>query len=455
MKTHSLFKTAFSFLFFSVSCPAAFDPALELDTSAVPSAPAITFPDALEVKDPPSAPPQDLGPYFSLLPHEKMLDIISYLDAKSLFAFSQTCKTIDDLVGHSAQGNLKQVTYDQFDTFYEPARLKKGALSALKSEGCSFLAPGTPLPQGARPLDSLERLAFFNQIFSTHKENLIDADLMCLDAVCPLIPKEYSPETTLSKALVFLERNASQPFPSVRFSENLDPKSLQRSSTLVLTTSELKAHKDVLGAHLAHNPEHRVHLILGDGAFMENGALSMTSEDLPDNLCHLILSDPAGRVTKINDSFLQSHASLTTFDTRGPLAVKTVGKFFLFYCTALKSVDTRGFTALTTIDNSFLSFCTDLERFDTIGLTALKYVDSYFLSNCKNLNTFETTPLTALETVKDCFLFYCTGLERFDPRGFIALKMVEGKFLCGCFQLPETEKEKIRAQLAARGIKWQ
>jgi hypothetical protein len=211
MKKCSLFKTAFSFLFFSVSCPGAFDPALELDVNALHAAPTLTLPDALEIKDLSSAPPQDLGLYFSLLPHEKMLDLISYLDAKSLLAFSQICKTIDDLVGHSAQDNLKQVTYDQFDPFHEPARLKKGALSALKSGGCSFLAPGTPLPQGARPLDSLESLAFFNQIFSTQKEGLIDADLMCLDAVCPLVPKDYSPATSLSKALVFLERNASKP----------------------------------------------------------------------------------------------------------------------------------------------------------------------------------------------------------------------------------------------------
>jgi hypothetical protein len=429
MKKRSLFKTAFSFLFFSASCPGAFDPALELDIKALHAAPTLTFPEEHEMKDLPSAPPQDLGPYFSLLPPERMLDLISYLDAKSLLAFSQTCKTIDDLVGHSAKKDLTHATQDCWDVFYEPARLKKGALSALQNDGYAFLAPGTLLPQGARPLDSLESLAFFNQIFSTHKENLIDADLLCLGAVCPLALVSNNSKAHFAHALKAFTKKPSVLFPLIRFQVTLDSKQLQAPSTLVLTTSELKTYKDALSAHLAHNPEHRVHLILGDGAFMENGALSMKSDDLPDNLCHLILSDPAGYIHTIRQGFLLFHSGLTTVDIKDLRAVTLIEGFFLSECKNLVQCNPRGLTSLSTIERSFLERCRKLKGFRTRSFISLARIGVRAFGNC-------------------------TSLETFDPTGLTALTSQMELFLQGCTALPETEKEKIRAHLAARGIEW-
>jgi hypothetical protein len=150
-----------------------------------------------------------------------MLDLVSYLDTKSLLAFSQTCKTIDDLVGHSAKKDLTHAIQDCWNVFYEPARLKKGALSALKNDGYAFLPPGTPLPLGTQPLDSLESLAFFNQIFSTHKENLIDADLLCLGAVCPLALMSNNSKAHFANALEALKKSLQNSFHLSGFRQRL------------------------------------------------------------------------------------------------------------------------------------------------------------------------------------------------------------------------------------------
>ncbi|MCE2951834.1 MAG: hypothetical protein ACK5TR_06100 [Alphaproteobacteria bacterium] len=202
------------------------------------------------------------------------------------------------------------------------------------------------------------------------------------------------------------------------------------ASTFVLTVSELKAHKDALGAHLAHNPEHRVHLILGDGAFMEKGALSMTSEDLPDNLCHLILSDPAGCVHTIGQGFLIFHKDLATVDIKDLRAVTLIKGFFLSECKNLVECNPRGLTSLSTIERSFLERCPKLKGFRTRSFISLTRL--------------------GIRAFGDC-----TSLETFDPTGLNALTSQIALFLQGCTALHETEKEKIRAHLAARGIEWQ
>lgn len=98
--------------------------------------------------------------------------------------------------------------------------------------------------------------------------------------------------------------------PLVRFIPDLQLQDLTTTHTVMLSATELWAHKNVLSAHLAHNPEHRIHVVLGDGPFMDGDRLTMKKDNLPAGLQHLTLSDPQHLVQKINHSFLCEHENL-------------------------------------------------------------------------------------------------------------------------------------------------
>jgi hypothetical protein len=364
-----------SLLFFTAStCPAAFDQVPEPDLASLRSSPSVSFPDVLEMKDLSSAPSQDLGPYFSLLPHERILDIISYCDAKSLLSLSQTSKAFENLVGIFTQQTLDHVRRNTTQLYHDLTCLKKGVLSALENDGYVFLSPAVPLPKDARPANLFENTLLFNRFFNLQRKALSDADLLCLEAVCPLAFADEDSQTELTKALDFIDRDTADPFPAVRVQENLDPTKAQNAVTFVLTSAELITQKNTLSEHLAKNPEHRVHLILGDGTFQENGMLSLSKEDVPDNLRHLILSDPRKTVLTTGDAFLKGHPSLTTFDA-------------------------RDLSCLTALAFDFLSECKALTHIETRGLTSVKWIGYYLAINCKKLKSANPRGLISIEPI--------------------------------------------------------
>lgn len=98
------------------------------------------------------------------------------------------------------------------------------------------------------------------------------------------------------------------------------------SHTLVVRAHDLQNSKDALNTLLDTRDDHRVILSLDGEAFLEGGVrdifrkgavLTMFNGDIPENLHHLILSDPFGQVVSIAPYFLSGYAGLTSLDTRG------------------------------------------------------------------------------------------------------------------------------------------
>lgn len=303
---------------------------------------------------------------------------------------SETSKAFENLVGVFVRQTVDHVRRNTTHLYYDLTCLKKGVSSALENDGYVFLPPAVPLPREARPANLFENTLLFNRLFNLQRDVLSDADLLCLEAVCPLAFADKDPQTQLSKALDFIDRNAAEPSPAVRAQEKLDDTNAQSAVTFVLTSAELIIHKDALTAHLAKNPEHRIHLILGDGIFEQDGMLSLSKDDVPNNLRHLILSDLRKTVLTTGDAFLKDHPSLTTFDARDLSCLTILAFDFLSECKSLTHIETRGLTGVRNIGYYFAIHCRNLRTVNPRGLISIEpYPARWFINPLSGQNTKE------------------------------------------------------------------
>jgi hypothetical protein len=378
MKTHSLFKTALSLLFFtSATCPAAFEQVPELDLTSLQSSPTITLPEDEFFMFISPRTEEIYGPSFDTLPAERLLSVVEFLDAKSLLSLSETCSAFRDLVEDKFQKDFVRAARNAPDAPLDPIRLKKHFVATLKKE----------------------QNAFYTDIFVNPSNGWDEENQLCLEAVLPLSLLKNTPQVPLSKVLEALNATPTDAATLVRFSSAYK----QAPTTIVLTAYELQRFHKQLNDFLAHNPECSVHLVLGDGPYTYFGPFSMPKKNIAE-VRHLIVSDPRGTVTEIGESFLENTTPLETFNARFFPKLETIGMSFLALNSNLKTVDTRGFTAL------------------------------------KNLGSF-------------C-LFGCPRLKHIEAQGFTDAEIIGISFLEKCFKLRPDSKEKIRAQLAARGIEW-
>ncbi len=248
-----------------------------------------------------------------------------------------------------------------------------------------------------------EQNTFYTDIFVNPSNGWDEENQLCLEAVLPLSLLKNTPLVSLSKVLEALNAAPTDTSPLVRFSSIYKQDAPKSPTTIVLTAYELNHFNKDLNDFLAHNPECSVHLVLGDGPYTYFGPFSMSKKNIAE-VRHLIVSDPRGTVTEIGGSFLENTTPLETFNARFFPKLETIGMSFLALNSNLKTVDTRGFTAL------------------------------------KNLGGF-------------C-LFGCPRLKHIEPQGFTDAEIIGISFLEKCLKLRPDSKEKIRAQLAARGIEW-
>lgn len=181
------------------------------------------------------------------------------------------------------------------------------------------------------------------------------ADRLCWQAYGPEMSLESESPEALNFSVTFQKTEIEAPL--VRFTPDLQPHDLAVPHTVVLSAAELLAHRDFLGTHLAHNPEHRIHVVLGDGPFIDGDRLIMKKDDLPNGLRHLVLSDPRHLVKVIHGAFLADHETLTTFDPLGLDQVRAIEPYFLFNCRGLTKVKIDRLLNLKMINVFFLGFC--------------------------------------------------------------------------------------------------
>ncbi|MCE2951839.1 MAG: hypothetical protein ACK5TR_06080 [Alphaproteobacteria bacterium] len=184
------------------------------------------------------------------------------------------------------------------------------------------------------------------------------ADRLCWQAYGPEMSLESESPEALNFSVTFQKTEIEAPL--VRFTPDLQPHDLAVPHTVVLSAAELLAHRDFLGTHLAHNPEHRIHVVLGDGPFIDGDRLIMKKDDLPNGLRHLVLSDPRHLVKVIDRGFLIGHETLTTFDPLGLDQVHVIDAGFLYSCLRLTKVNIERFVNLKMISAYFIGMCKDL-----------------------------------------------------------------------------------------------
>lgn len=243
----------------------------------------------------------------------------------------------------------------------------------------------------------------------------------------------------------------------VRFSEDLKIGGENLiDAHIIVTDGEInngqnKAHLKTL---LAENPNHHIILEVNSTFVDTNGSLSMSKEDIPDNVAHLTIININGNITSIEDefllgaeslisfdtrglinltsvggSFLREAISLTSFDSRGLINLKSIRYGFLYKATKLVNLDTRGFISLTSMGDKCLYMAESLVSLDTQGFRSLTSIGDYFLYKATNFTSLDTRGLINLTTIGKYFITQTTKLTSIDVRGLMRLTSMGNSFL--------------------------
>lgn len=222
---------------------------------------------------------------------------------------------------------------------------------------------------------------------------------------------------------------------------------LQESAhTFVVRAKYFRTHKEELRVLLTTRNDHRVVLCLDDETFVTHGVLTLSWEDMPQNLRHLILLDPFGRIKAIGNNFLRKDGTLESLHIQALSGVKTIGSSFLYEST-FKRVSLEGLTGLARIEDNFLALAEGIENMSTRGLSGVASIGKYAFWECKGLATLGTEGLTGVEEIGDGFLGRCEGVTGFDLAPFKNVKRVGSSFLKGT-NLTQEEERKVEAFLA-------
>lgn len=231
----------------------------------------------------------------------------------------------------------------------------------FQEDGYVFVPFGhRPFPTGSIPLRERDVAPLLPQLylhaFGKASDPLSPQDILCLKAVLPwqrmAVPLHHLPSKREAvRSLLRVHPNKSL----VRFSPTLLPDALKEETpTIVLTTSELAAHKEALESLLKSHTNHRVHLVMENGFYVNNGRLSFYKAALP-SLRHLILSDPEGVVHKMGNLCFSPFKLLQSLDARDLNALTHMESFSLFDCLELQTFDTRGLGAVISVGAPILN----------------------------------------------------------------------------------------------------
>ncbi|MFN9001947.1 MAG: leucine-rich repeat protein, partial [Holosporales bacterium] len=284
--------------------------------------------------------------------------------------------------------------------------------------------------------------------------------------------------TKKAQSLIQSLQNQRQAHPFVNFLHgDIDATRLTtQAHTIVLSDAELNQPetKQKLEKLLEmQTADHTHHVVLSVGntpARLEDGILTLRTDDLPSNVRHLTVTNPSANVTAIGDEFLQSDllaqnatvltklwlagfqnvhsiganfllgcSGLTSLDLSSLRNVTQIGHSFLTWCSGLTSVDLSAFRNVTQIGHSFLSGCSGLKSVD---LSAFKYVtaiDGNFLWGCSNLTSVGLSAFRNVTVIGELFLSGCSGLTSVDLSAFRNLTTIGGDFLYGCSGLTSVD----------------
>ncbi|MCA0370197.1 MAG: F-box protein [Proteobacteria bacterium] len=374
------------------------------------------------------------------LPNEVLDHIFHFLDARSVVRAGQVCKIWED-VATDQIGPISSL----YAYFFEPAintTPKQMSGNDIK-EALSFYINKkgfVPLdvfncpelyPEGAHYLHYTDLEShpdtisdWYKALFGKEPPQDIDTLGLVMSALpCILVEQQVS-EKTLDGITSYVTRtNHASYFLHFAGDENIEELDAFKETphTFVVRADDLRARKDALNTLLETHNDHHVIVALGGEAFIQDGVLSMSKNDIPESLHHLTLADPFGQVSAIGNSFLMDNEGLTSFYS-------------------------KDFTSLTSIGTEFLVDCKNLTSFGTRGLTSLEKIGAYFLMNCTNLPYLDTQNFWNPQDIDTAFLWGTTNLTVFDTENLAGVRSVGPDFL-GKSGLSEEEQEKVGAFL--------
>ena len=209
--------------------------------------------------------------------------------------------------------------------------------------------------------------------------------------------------------------------------------------TFVVRGRDLQTQKEALASFLGTRADHHVELLLDDETFAPEGVLSLSKDDLPNNLRTLLLVDATKQITRIANDFLVDCLTLVCLRMKGFTRLKSIDDNFLAGCKGLQIFHTGELAKLTTIRDNFLLGCTGLESFNPDGLRSLKSIGDLFLAS-SGLKVFNTMGMEGLISIGRYFCNECVAFTRFDARGLRSVKRIDDYCLYNCRAL-------VRAQL--------
>ncbi|MFN9001317.1 MAG: leucine-rich repeat domain-containing protein, partial [Holosporales bacterium] len=252
--------------------------------------------------------------------------------------------------------------------------------------------------------------------------------------------------TKKAQSLIQSLQNQRQARPFVNLLHgNIDATLLAtQPHTIVLSDAELNQPetKQKLEKLLEmQTADHTHHVMLSVGntpARLENGVLTLGTDDLPSNVCHLTVTNPSGNVTAIGDGFLekdpfaQNATVLTKLWLAGFQNVHSIGHTFLYRCSGLTSLDLSSLRNVTQIGHSFLTWCSGLTSVDLSAFRNVTQIGRSFLSGCRGLTSVDLSAFKNVTIIDSSFLSQCSGLTSVDLSVFKNVTIIGHSFLSGC-----------------------
>ena len=396
------------------------------------------------------------------VPPERMVGIFSYLSAADIAKMCRVCKTWNDIL-ETEHGKA----FTHSNTLYTPTHLedasaipdeemtktlafhiKHGGFAPLENV---FISPHL-YPPGTRLLEANDLEAspdtvstWYTALFGSTPQDE-HALALVMSALPRILVQDIMSEETLTHMTSYVEKVGKRT-RFMRFTgleTDQEKEALSTSPhTLVVRSDDLQAHQEALASLLDAHADHRVILCFDGDAFIQNGTLSMSKENIPDNLRHLTLADPLGKVSAIGDDFLKESSSLVSFGAKDLRRLEVIGQTFLGGCENLRSFDTRGFSSLKMLKWRFLANCTSLRSFDTLGFVEVERIGSECLSRCTSLASFNTRGFKKVQRIGADFLATCPNLAFINTVGLTNLESISWRFLANSRSLTSIDLDPL------------
>ncbi|MCA0370174.1 MAG: leucine-rich repeat protein [Proteobacteria bacterium] len=389
------------------------------------------------------------------VPNEITDHILSFLDVNCMIKAKHVCQTWEEIATHhNSHAPL-------FSLLFEPTLVSKAfevpdkEMAAtlffhIKQKGFAplenvFISPNC-YPQDTHLLNASDLAAhpdmvsaWYAALFGKEVPQDTNALALVMSALPQILVQDQLSEKTFAHIASYVRRvGQNSRFMHFMGGETQEDLEVLKETphTFVVCSNDLQDNKDTLAALLDTRNDHSVVLSFDSDAFLQEGVLTMSKNDIPENLHHLTLADPFGKVTAIGDRFLLWQLGLTSFSARGLTSLTTIGNSFLTNCAGLTHFDTRGLSQLKAVGDTFLVNCQSLTYFDARGLSGLETIGIAFLGGCADLTYFSSLGLENVTTVGDHFLSNNQKLAYFDAQGLSGLKTIGDRFLWNCKALP-------------------